>query len=110
MNLALLAAAALVVVVCAVHSIVGERVLLIPLSKRDDLIPSLAAAGLTALEACHSDHDAAAEAHYRQLAARYGLGITGGSDFHADGDHHAGTLGSVGLPSEDFAALRERRR
>ena len=78
------------------------------LSKRDDLIPSLAAAGLTALEACHSDHDAAAEAHYRKLAARYGLGITGGSDFHADGDHHAGTLGSVGLPSADFAALQER--
>jgi hypothetical protein len=37
MNLTLLAAAALVVVVCAVHSVLGERVLLIPLSKRDDL-------------------------------------------------------------------------
>lgn len=78
------------------------------LTRRDDLIPELAAAGLTALEACHSDHDAAAEAHYRQLAARHGLAITGGSDFHADGDHHAGTLGSVGLPPEDFAALQER--
>lgn len=78
------------------------------LSKRDDLIPALAAAGLDALEACHSDHDAMAEAHYRHLAGRYGLGVTGGSDFHADGDHHAGTLGSVELPSEDFVALQER--
>ena len=37
MNKTLLAAAALTVIVCAVHSILGERVLLIPLSKRDDL-------------------------------------------------------------------------
>ena len=37
MNLTLLVAAALVVVVCAIHSVLGERVLLIPLSKRDDL-------------------------------------------------------------------------
>lgn len=78
------------------------------LSKRDDLIPALASAGLTALEARHSDHDAETEAHYRALAAAHGLAVSGGSDFHADGDHHAGTLGLIALPSEDFAALQER--
>jgi 3',5'-nucleoside bisphosphate phosphatase len=78
------------------------------ITRRDDLIPSLAAAGLTALEACHSDHDAQTQARYRALAAQYGLAITGGSDFHTDGDHHAGTLGTVSLPPEDFAALQER--
>jgi predicted metal-dependent phosphoesterase TrpH len=78
------------------------------ITKRDDLIPSLAAAGLTAIEARHGDHDGAAEAHYRALAARHGLAVTGGSDFHSDGDHHAGTLGTIGLPAEDFAALQER--
>lgn len=78
------------------------------ITKRDDLIPSLAAAGLTAIEARHGDHDAPAEARYRALAARHGLAVTGGSDFHSDGDHHAGTLGTIGLPAEDFAALQER--
>ena len=78
------------------------------LTRRDDLIPALAAAGLTAIEARHGDHDAVMEAHYRALAARHGLAVTGGSDFHSDGDHHAGTLGTIGLPAEDFAALQER--
>lgn len=78
------------------------------ITKRDDLIPSLAAAGLTAIEACHGDHDTAVEAHYRALAARHGLAVTGGSDFHSDGDHHAGTLGTIGLPADDFAALQKR--
>ena len=80
------------------------------LTRRDDLIPALASAGLTALEACHGDHDAQTEAHYRSLAARHGLAVSGGSDFHADGDHHAGTLGSVALPPADFMILQERAR
>jgi 3',5'-nucleoside bisphosphate phosphatase len=78
------------------------------LTKRDDLIPALAEAGLTALEARHADHDDETEARYRRLAWQHGLAVTGGSDFHADGDHHAGTIGQVGLSPEDFAALQER--
>jgi hypothetical protein len=78
------------------------------LCNRDDLIPSLAASGLTALEARHTDHDAATEAHYRTLAASLGLAVTGGSDFHGEVGHHAGGLGVVTLSSEDFAAFQER--
>ena len=78
------------------------------LTRRDDLIPELARAGLSALEARHADHDAATEARYRALAADHDLVVTGGSDFHSDGDHHAGTLGTVALPPEDFAALQDR--
>jgi 3',5'-nucleoside bisphosphate phosphatase len=78
------------------------------LTCRDDLVPQLAAAGLTALEARHSDHDAAIEEHYRVLAAQHGLAISGGSDFHGDGGHHAPGLGLVTLPAEDFATLKER--
>jgi predicted metal-dependent phosphoesterase TrpH len=75
---------------------------------RDELVPQLAAAGLTALEARHSDHDAETETHYRHLAAQHGLAVSGGSDFHGDGGHHALALGIVTLPAEDFAALRAR--
>ena len=78
------------------------------LTRRDDLIPALAEAGLTALEARHADHDGEAEARYRRLALQHGLAVTGGSDFHADGDHHVGTIGQSGLSLEDFAALQER--
>ena len=41
------------------------------------------------------------------MAAALDLAVTGGSDFHGEGDHHEGTLGSVALP-EDFAALQAR--
>jgi 3',5'-nucleoside bisphosphate phosphatase len=82
------------------------------LSRRDALIAPLAAAGLDAIEARHSDHDAATEVHYRGLAAALGLLVTGGSDFHGTG-HRAPSLGVVTLPPEDFAPLRDaavRRR
>lgn len=78
------------------------------LTQRDDLLRSLAASGLAAVEARHSDHDAATEAHYRHLATQHGLAVSGGSDFHGDSGHHAPGLGIVTLPAEDFAALQER--
>jgi 3',5'-nucleoside bisphosphate phosphatase len=76
------------------------------LVRNDAMIPRLAAAGLTALEVCHAEHDAALERHYRQLAAAHGLAVTGGSDFHGDADHHPAALGVVHLPADDFARLR----
>jgi predicted metal-dependent phosphoesterase TrpH len=48
----------------------------------DEVIPRLAEAGLAALEVRHSDHDALTEQRYRELAARHGLAVSGGSDFH----------------------------
>jgi predicted metal-dependent phosphoesterase TrpH len=71
----------------------------------DELIPDLARSGLAALEARHSDQDAEAELHYRGLAARLGLAVTGGSDFHGDSGHRTPRLGAVTLPAEDFVRL-----
>jgi predicted metal-dependent phosphoesterase TrpH len=79
------------------------------LTKKDQIIPRLAASGLAALEVRHSDHDAFAEQHYRALASQHGLAVSGGSDFHGDLGHRAAMLGSVVLPFEDFAALESRR-
>src|SRR5689334_12864228 len=76
---------------------------------RDHLIPELAANGLDALEATHSDHDAATEAKYRRLAAALGLAVTGGSDFHSETTtHRVSKLGVVTLPADDLALLRRR--
>jgi 3',5'-nucleoside bisphosphate phosphatase len=72
---------------------------------RDDLIPALSCAGLTALEAYHSDHDADTVQHYVRLARRHGLAVTGGSDYHGDPELRAAALGTVFLPSAEFEKL-----
>jgi predicted metal-dependent phosphoesterase TrpH len=76
------------------------------LLRMDHLIGRLAAADLAAVEACHSDHDEAAERRYRALAAQHGLAVSGGSDFHGDADRRVGALGAVTLPIADFERLR----
>jgi len=80
------------------------------LTDMDDVIPRLAAAGLQALEACHSDHDQDTQRRYRDLAARYGLAVSGGSDFHGDVGRRASRLGRVTISETEFAALEARTR
>jgi predicted metal-dependent phosphoesterase TrpH len=78
------------------------------LTRRDEIIPALAAAGLDALEVRHSDHDAATEAKYRALARELDLLVTAGSDFHGDSTgHRRACLGGVSLDEGDFAALKD---
>jgi predicted metal-dependent phosphoesterase TrpH len=71
----------------------------------DEWIPDFLAAGLDAIEAYHTKHDAERTRHYVELAARLGLAVSGGSDYHADETHGAVTPGSVSLPREAFDAL-----
>lgn len=77
---------------------------------RDDLVPALSEAGLTAIEAYHSAHDSETQARYVSLARAHGLEITGGSDFHGDGTRRAEFFGIVGLPSVAFDRLMSRAR
>ncbi len=72
---------------------------------RDEIIPGLVAAGLTALEVYHSSHDAAAQAHYLAVAREHGLLVTGGSDYHGEGTRRAEFFGVVHLPPEHLDAL-----
>jgi predicted metal-dependent phosphoesterase TrpH len=51
----------------------------------EDVIEAMAAAGLGGLEVDHRDHDAAARARLRQIAADLDLFVTGASDYHGDG-------------------------
>jgi predicted metal-dependent phosphoesterase TrpH len=78
------------------------------LTRMDELIPSLAEAGLAALEVGHSDHDPGTEHRYRELASRYGLAVSAGSDFHADSGHRISALGKVTLSADEFALLEAR--
>ena len=48
----------------------------------DSMAPELCGAGLNAIEAYHSDHSLEQTEVYLEIAARYRMLVTGGSDFH----------------------------
>ena len=73
-----------------------------PTVPKDDLVPELVEAGLVAIEAYHSSHDAATQQHYVALAKERGLAITGGSDYHGEGTRRAEFFGNLHLPAEYF--------
>jgi predicted metal-dependent phosphoesterase TrpH len=50
--------------------------------KLDSLIADMVPHGLMAVEAYHSDHKPEDVCRYLAIAQRYGLAITGGSDYH----------------------------
>ncbi|HEX4744854.1 MAG TPA: PHP domain-containing protein [Candidatus Limnocylindria bacterium] len=74
----------------------------------EELLPKLVDRGLAGIE-CHYDiHTPEYTAYCLELAARYDLVPTGGSDFHGRGEHGA-ELGNVPVPPETVPALEARR-
>ena len=71
----------------------------------EELIEAMAESGMAGLEADHSDHTPEQREHYRGLAKRLGLVITGGSDCHGT-RYDPVRLGSVTTDPEQFRALR----
>lgn len=97
-------------VVHAIHHAGGIASLAHPaLSRIDPLIPQLAAAGLDALEAAHTDHDIETEKRYRALAAGLRLSVTAGSDFHGDEGRHPAALGRISMTAAELAEFEARR-
>ena len=78
------------------------------------LLPELCEAGMNAIEAYHSDHARRDTEQYLGLAERYGLMVTGGSDFH--GDVKPGVLlgtgyaGNLRIPADLIDQLRQHAR
>jgi predicted metal-dependent phosphoesterase TrpH len=77
-------------------------------TKKDDVIAEMVAAGLGAIEAYHSSHDGPTTSKYLEAAARYGLAVTGGSDFHGEGTRRSEFFGVVHLPPEYYSGLVAR--
>jgi predicted metal-dependent phosphoesterase TrpH len=75
---------------------------------KDEIIPSLVAAGLVGIEVYHSSHDESATSHYLAIARQHGLLVTGGSDFHGPGTRREEFFGVVNLPPSDLQALLAR--
>jgi predicted metal-dependent phosphoesterase TrpH len=84
-----------------------------PIRVRGDvaaMMPELCAAGLNAIEAYHSDHTPEDTALYLELAQKYALKVTGGSDFHGTVKPGvrlgSGYEGNLRVPVEVLAGLR----
>ena len=78
------------------------------------LLPELCDAGMNAIEAYHSDHAPEDTALYLKLAERYGLLVTGGSDFHGTVKPGvvlgSGCAGNLRIPGDLVEKLRQRAR
>jgi 3',5'-nucleoside bisphosphate phosphatase len=84
-----------------------------PIRLKEDLpsiLPELCAAGLNALEAYHSDHSQAQTKFFAELAAKHGLLVSGGSDFHGgpkpDVKLGTGRNGNLAVPADIVQWLR----
>ncbi|MBI4733573.1 MAG: hypothetical protein HY779_01920 [Rubrobacteridae bacterium] len=76
----------------------------------DDQIPELVEIGLDGLEAFHSDHSPEVRRHYLELADRYEMIVTGGSDCHGRVSTHGLRMGTTDVPNDVVEQLRERRK
>lgn len=87
-----------------IRKVGGVPVLAHPMYARaDDMLPELVEQGLRGIEVYHSRHDASTTKHYKQLAKKYGLLITGGSDSHG----REVFVGSVRVPYSFIEKLKE---
>ena len=77
-------------------------------TKRDELIPALVDDGLMAIEAYHSSHDGSMQAQYLAMAGRFGLAVTGGSDYHGEGTRRSEFFGVTALPAAEFDRFLQR--
>jgi 3',5'-nucleoside bisphosphate phosphatase len=96
-------------VIALIHGVGGIASLAHPgLLGRDEWVPPMAAAGLDAIEVYYIEHSPEMAVHYRVLAERLGLALSGGSDYHGDPSHGPARPGSVSLPPAAFAELKRR--
>lgn len=97
-------------VIALLHEAGGIASLAHPVLLADDeVLAPLAEAGLDALEVWHADHDERARQHYAEVARRFDLAMSGGSDYHGGDGHDASALGRVTLPPHEFSRLEARR-
>lgn len=81
-------------------------------SELQELIGRLKAAGLMGIEALYSTHTEQEEAYVKKLAERWGLEISGGSDFHGANKKNldlAVGYGKLHIPYEVWERLKDRR-
>ena len=92
-----------------VHQAGGLAVMAHPgLNKTDSIIPALVAAGLDGIECFHTKHSTAMSERYLEIADKYNLLVTGGSDCHGFSKGKP-LIGTVKLPYEHIQKMKEHR-
>lgn len=91
-----------------IHQAGGLAVIAHPgLTRVDELIPGLAELGLDGIECFHTKHNKTVTEHYRTLAARLNLLVTGGSDCHGTTKGKP-LIGTVKLPYEYVELMKNK--
>jgi predicted metal-dependent phosphoesterase TrpH len=91
-----------------IHGAGGVAVMAHPgLNRSDEVIPGMADAGLDGIECFHTKHSNSTAGHYLQMAERFQLLVTGGSDCHGASKGQP-VMGTVKLPYEHVERLKAR--
>jgi predicted metal-dependent phosphoesterase TrpH len=91
-----------------IHQAGGLAVMAHPgLNRTDDVIPDLVGAGLDGIECFHTKHSAAISGRYLEIAGKFNLLVTGGSDCHGFSKFRP-LVGTVKLPYEHVEKLKAK--
>jgi 3',5'-nucleoside bisphosphate phosphatase len=94
--------------IALIHQAGGLAVMAHPgLSRTDELIPHLVEVGLDGIECFHTKHSTAAAERYLEMADKFHLLVTGGSDCHGLSKGKP-LIGTVKLPYEHVERLKTR--
>lgn len=91
-----------------IHQAGGVAVMAHPgLNRTDEVIPGMVEAGLDGIECFHTKHSTATSEYYLEIADRFHLLVTGGSDCHGNSKGKP-VMGGVRLPYEHVERLKAR--
>ena len=91
-----------------IHQAGGMAVMAHPgLNRSDEVIPDLVAAGLDGIECFHTKHSTAIAEHYLEIADKYNLLVTGGSDCHGLSKGKP-LIGTIHLPYQHVEKLKAK--
>ena len=92
-----------------VHQAGGLAVMAHPgLNRTDEIIPAMVDAGLDGIECFHTKHSTAMSERYLEIAEKYNLLVTGGSDCHGFNKGKP-LIGGIKLPYEHVEKLKAAR-
>jgi hypothetical protein len=77
-------------------------------TKVDDRIQEFVNDGVMGMEVYHTEHSAAKQQSYLKTARKFGLAITGGSDFH-NASHNKSEIGMPRVPYGTVRSLKEKK-
>ncbi|HEX7618862.1 MAG TPA: histidinol phosphatase, partial [Verrucomicrobiae bacterium] len=93
--------------IALIHQAGGIAVMAHPgLNRTDEVIPDLVDAGLDGIECFHTKHSTATSERYLEIAGKFNLLVTGGSDCHGFSKGRP-LIGGVKLPYEHVEKLKQ---